>query len=41
MHQGLVKYVGIAPERNEDAVSFICAMKDKVNISLAHTRCRI
>ena len=35
--KGLVKYVGIAPERNEDAVSFICAMKDKVNISLAHT----
>ena len=35
--KGLVKYVGIAPERNEDAVSFIRAMKDKVNISLAHT----
>ena len=35
--KGLVKYVGIAPERNEDVVSFICAMKDKVNISLAHT----
>lgn len=35
--KGLVKYVGIAPERNEDAVRFIKEMKDKVNISLAHT----
>ena len=34
--KGLVKYVEL-PERNEDAVSFIRAMKDKVNISLAHT----
>ena len=35
--QGLVKFVGIAPERNQDAVSFIQNMKHKVNISLAHT----
>lgn len=35
--EGLVKFVGIAPEDNPDAVSFIQKMKDKVNISLAHT----
>lgn len=35
--KGLVKFVGIAPECNENAVEFICQMKDKVNISLAHT----
>ena len=35
--EGLVKFVGIAPEDNADAVEFINAMKDKVNISLAHT----
>lgn len=35
--EGLVKFVGIAPERNEDAAEFIRQMKDKVNISLAHT----
>lgn len=35
--EGLVKFVGIAPERNEDAVEFVRRMKDKVNISLAHT----
>ena len=29
--------MGIAPESNADAVGFIKAMKDKVNISLAHT----
>lgn len=34
---GLVKFVGIAPEENEGANEFICQMKDKVNISLAHT----
>lgn len=34
---GLVKFVGIAPERNKDFLSFIRQMKDKVNISLAHT----
>lgn len=35
--EGLVKFVGIAPEENENAVEFIQKMKDKVNISLAHT----
>lgn len=34
---GLVKFVGIAPEDNENAAAFIEAMKGKVNISLAHT----
>ena len=35
--EGLVKFVGLAPEESEDAVAFVEAMKDKVNISLAHT----
>lgn len=35
--EGLVKFVGIAPERNRDAAEFIRKMKDKVHISLAHT----
>lgn len=35
--EGLVKFVGVAPERSEDTVEFIQKMKDKVNISLAHT----
>ena len=34
---GLVRFMGIAPEESENAVSFIKDMKDKVNISLAHT----
>lgn len=34
---GLVKFVGIAPERNENAGEFIRRMKGKVRISLAHT----
>lgn len=34
---GLVKFVGIAPECSENALEFIREMKDKVNISLAHT----
>lgn len=34
---GLVKFMGIAPEESENTVSFIKDMKDKVNISLAHT----
>ena len=33
----LVKFLGIAPEESANAVSFIKDMKDKVNISLAHT----
>lgn len=35
--QGLVKFVGIAPEKNGDVPEFIRKMKDKVHISLAHT----
>lgn len=35
--EGLVKFIGIAPEDNPDAVEFIHAVKDKVNVSLAHT----
>lgn len=35
--EGLVRFVGIAPECNENAIEFIQAMKDKVHISLAHT----
>ncbi len=35
--EGLVKFIGIAPEDNPDFEDFICQMKDKVNISLAHT----
>lgn len=34
---GLVKFIGIAPEKNADALSFIQQMKGRVNISLAHT----
>ena len=34
---GLVKFIGIAPEDNEDYLEFIEKMKGKVNISLAHT----
>ena len=35
--EGLVKFVGLAPEESDEAVAFVKAMKDKVNISLAHT----
>ena len=35
--KGLVKFVGIAPERNGDFEAFINQVKDKVNVSLAHT----
>lgn len=34
---GLVKFIGIAPEDNPDFVSFISQLKDQVHISLAHT----
>lgn len=34
---GLVKFMGIAPEESENAVAFIEEVKDKVNVSLAHT----
>ena len=35
--EGLVKYVGIAPEESGRAIEFIRNMKEKVHISLAHT----
>lgn len=35
--EGLVKFVAVAPERNDNALQFIQNMKDKVRISLAHT----
>jgi N-acetylglucosamine-6-phosphate deacetylase len=35
--EGLVKFIGIAPEDNPNAVDFILKVKDKVNVSLAHT----
>ena len=35
--EGLVKFVGIAPEESEKSIEFIEQMKDKVNISLANT----
>lgn len=35
--EGLVKFIGIAPEDNPDFVRFIGEMKDSVSISLAHT----
>lgn len=35
--EGLVKFVGVAPEESGESVEFIKAMKDKVHISLAHT----
>ena len=33
----LVKFIGIAPEESDNTISFIKNMKDKVNVSLAHT----
>lgn len=35
--QGLVKFIGIAPEKSKNSIEFIRKFKDKVNISLAHT----
>lgn len=35
--EGLVKFVGIAPEESGESVAFIEAMKEDVHISLAHT----
>lgn len=35
--EGLVKFIGIAPEEQEDPVSFVKEMKDRVHVSLAHT----
>lgn len=34
---GLVKFIGLAPEESEESLDLIRRMKDKVNISLAHT----
>ena len=34
---GLVKFIGIAPEESEETIDFIKSVKDKVNVSLAHT----
>ena len=35
--EGLVKFIGIAPEESDNAIDVIEQMKDKVHISLAHT----
>ncbi|MCI8858142.1 MAG: N-acetylglucosamine-6-phosphate deacetylase [Lachnospiraceae bacterium] len=35
--EGLVKFIGIAPEKNDNALQVIQGMKHKVNLSLAHT----
>lgn len=35
--RGLVTFIGVAPERNENALAFIREMKQSVHISLAHT----
>ncbi len=35
--EGLVKFIGVAPEESENAIEFIKALKDKVNLTLAHT----
>ena len=35
--EGLVKFVGIAPESSENSLSFIREMKDRVHVALAHT----
>lgn len=35
--EGLVKFIGIAPEESRESIAFINAVKDRVTISLAHT----
>lgn len=35
--EGLVKFIGIAPEDNPNACEFIQAVRDRVRVSLAHT----
>ena len=35
--EGLVKFIGIAPEESEHSAAFVKEMKDDVHISLAHT----
>lgn len=37
LSDGLVKYVGIAPEESTNALEFINKMKDRVSLTLAHT----
>lgn len=39
--EGLVKFIGIAPEESSEAVAFIQEMKDSVDISLAAYQCRL
>ncbi len=34
---GLVKFIGISPEESDNSIEFIKNVKDKVNVSLAHT----
>lgn len=35
--EGLVKFIGVAPEESENAIEFIKEVHDRVNVSLAHT----
>lgn len=35
--EGLVKFIGIAPEESDNAVEFIREVHERVNVSLAHT----
>lgn len=35
--EGLVKFIGVAPEESENAIAFIRQMKGEVKLSLAHT----
>lgn len=35
--EGLVKFIGVAPEESDNAVEFIREVSDRVNVSLAHT----
>lgn len=34
---GLVKFIGVAPEENDNAIEFIREVHDRVHVSLAHT----
>ena len=35
--EGLVKFIGIAPEESNNAIEFVRKVSDRVNVSLAHT----
>lgn len=35
--EGLVKFIGVAPEESANAIEFIKAVRNRVNVSLAHT----